>query len=183
MTHCIGLIEVTPIPRCSLDAETGGGIYVDAPLVALSVVLELSTPASLAQPSILSTASFTDDLISDDCSEMPPTTRRTMATPSATIPSRTMAAPARRGIPCRSILLTSGPATVARIAPTTTGIVIVEVRASSQVSPTTRTAAPTRNHASSPRSRTQIGAEKTRDNDVASIWTTAGALSCPNPGQ
>ncbi len=53
-----------------------------------------------------------------------------------------------------------------------TGIVIVEVRPRSQVRPTSRIATPTRNQASSPRSRSHIGAEKTRERDVASISTT-----------
>ena len=53
-----------------------------------------------------------------------------------------------------------------------TGIVIVDVSPSSQTSPTRRIATPTRNHASSPRSRSHIGAEKTRESEVASISTT-----------
>ena len=61
---------------------------------------------------------------------------------------------------------------MARIAPTMTGIVIVEVRPRSQVRPTSRIATPTRNQASNPRSRSHIGAEKTRERDVASISTT-----------
>ena len=147
---------------------------VEVPEVALSAVLELSTPASFAQLWILSTAWFKDDLISDDCSESPPTTRRKMITPNATNASSTMAAPAMRGIPRACIFVTRGPATVARIAPSTTGIVIVEVRARSHVRPTKRIATPTRNQASNPRSRTQTGAEKTRERALASIWTTEG---------
>jgi DNA-binding NarL/FixJ family response regulator len=82
--------------------------------------------------------------------------------------------------------VTTGPATVARIAPTTTGSTMVEVRPRSHTSPTRTIPTPTRNHASRPRSRSQIGAEKTRESDDASIWTTVapstagwGALERP----
>jgi len=85
-----------------------------------------------------------------------------------------MIAPAIRGTPRACIFVTRGPVTVARIAPTATGIVIVDVSASSHVRPTKRTATPTRNQARSPRSRTQIGAEKTRESELASIWTIVG---------
>ena len=50
-----------------------------------------------------------------------------MTTPNARIPSRTMAAPAGRGTRRRCIFVTSGPATVARIAPRVTGRTIVDV--------------------------------------------------------
>ena len=45
--------------------------------------------------------------------------------------------------------------------------------------PTRRRATPTMNHAASPRSRSHIGAEKTRESEVTSIWTTAGASAVP----
>src|SRR5262245_59623079 len=147
----------------------------DVPLVVLSVVLGLSTPALFAQLWILSTASLMDDLISEDCSERPPTTRRKISTASAMKPRSTIAAPANRGMRRCCILVTRGPATVARIAPTATGRVIVEVMARSHVSPTTRSATPTRNHASNPRSRTHTGAENTRDSPDASMRTTVGS--------
>ena len=63
------------------------------------------------------------------------------------------------------------------MAPTVTGTMIVEVRSRSATSPTTRIPTPTRNQASKPRSRSHIGAENTRESDVASIWTTVGAPS------
>ena len=75
----------------------------------------------------------------------------------------------------RCSLVTAGPATVARMAPTSTGSTIVDVSPSSQISPTRTRPTPTRNQASSPRSRSHIGAEKTRESDVASILTTVSS--------
>ena len=128
-------------------------------------------PVSLTQPWIVSTAFDADALISSDCSTIPPKTSRTITTNSASSPRRTIAAPAARGNR-GCIIVTSGPATVARIRPTSTGSVIVEVSPISQMSPTSSNATPTRNQAASPRSRSHIGAEKTRESDVASISTT-----------
>ena len=101
-----------------------------------------------------------------------------MSTPSARRPSRTIAAPAGRGTrwPCSQV--TIGAATVARIAPTTTGSTIVDVLPRSQVAPTRTSAKPIRNHERRPRSRSHIGAENMRESEVASICTTVGpALS------
>ena len=95
-----------------------------------------------------------------------------MTTPTAMSPSSTRMEPAIRGNPWACIFLTAGPATVARMAPTITGSTIVDVSPSSQINPKRTRPTPTRNQASSPRSRSHIGAEKTRDSEVASIFTT-----------
>jgi hypothetical protein len=62
---------------------------------------------------------------------------------------------------------------------------MADVRLSSPITPTTSSANPMRNQERRPRSRSHIGAEKTRESDEASISTTvrAGASSwaglCP----
>ena len=111
---------------------------------------------------------------------MPPKTSSAIRTPSASSPSRTTAAPAARGMRRRCILVTSGPATVARMAPTRTGSTMVDVSPRSQTRPTSSSPSPTRNQERRPRSRSHIGAENTRESDDASISTTvrAGASSC-----
>ncbi len=88
-------------------------------------------------------------------------------------------APPIRGMPCRWSFVTSGPATVARTAPTITGSAIVDVSPSSQTAPKRTRPTPTRNQARRPRSRSHIGAEKTRDSDVASIFTTVSSGAAP----
>ena len=97
-------------------------------------------------------------------------------------PRSTRMAPAIRGIRAACILVTTGPATVARMAPTITGSAIVDVSPSSQMAPKRTRPTPTKNQASSPRSRSHMGAEKTRDSEVASILTTvssdAGSRFC-----
>ena len=68
---------------------------------------------------------------------MPLITITTMKTPSATNPSSTMTAAAARGM-CVESFATSGIATVATIAAATSGPTIVEVVASSQITPARR---------------------------------------------
>ena len=147
---------------------------VVVPLFALSVTPEVPfAPVSLTQPWILSTASFSDFLISDDCSTIPPTTIRKMTMPSAISPSRTIAAPAGRGIRCCCIFVTRGPATVARIAPTMTGIVIVEVRPRSQVRPDEQDRHPDEEPREQARGRAATSVPRTHARgNVASISTT-----------
>lgn len=149
-----------------------------APLVETPFETSLSSPevpfapASLSQPVTLLSASEAAASICADCSTRPPTTSAKMRIPSASRPSRTTAAPAARGHLWAWSRVTIGAATAATTPPATTGSTIVEVIESSQVAPTRTRATPTRNHASSPRSRSQCGAEKTRESEVASISTT-----------
>ena len=146
------------------------------PLFASSVALEVSSaPASLTHPSTRSTPSDTPASISDDCSAIPLKTSRKMTTPSAINARSTRMAPPIRGIPCCCSFVTTGPATVARTAPIITGSAIVDVSPSSQMAPKRTRPTPTKNQASSPRSRSHMGAEKTRDSEVASILTTVSS--------
>ena len=145
---------------------------VAVPLVALSVVLDAARlPRPWPSPGSCPTASVKRRLdlrrLLGDAAEDHEEDQRRRARRT---PRSTRAAPAARGIRWRCIFVTSGPATVARIAPRATGIVIVEVSAEQPREPDEedrrRRRGTTR---AGPRSRSHIGAENTRERAVASI--------------
>ncbi len=82
-----------------------------------------------------------------------------MRTPMAASPSRTRIAPQIRGTRWRSSQPTAGPATAPSTAARMTGITIVDVSASSQMSPTMISTKPTSSHEEKPRSLSHVGAE------------------------
>jgi hypothetical protein len=82
-----------------------------APSLALCA---LSTPTSLNQPWIWSSALLAFAEMSPDWADMPPKTRQKISTPMVTSPSRTRIAPATRGTPWRSNRPTAVPATRAQ---------------------------------------------------------------------
>ena len=74
---------------------------------------------------------------------------------------------------------TSGLATAAMIVPASTGVTMVEISASSQIAPTSTAPTPTRNQASSPRSRSQVGASNIRESSLGlSSSTGVSAVAC-----
>ena len=145
-----------------------------APSVALCA---LSTPRSPNQPWILSSAWFVFAEMSPDWADMPPKTRQKISTPMATRPSRTRIAPPMRGTLWRSSQPTAGPATAPSTAARITGMTIVEVSASSQISPTMTSTKPTSSQDEKPRflshveprteHRTQTPSLSTRSRETA----------------
>ena len=91
--------------------------------------------------------------------EMPPKTRQKISTPMATSPSSTRIAPPMRGTLWRSNRPTAGPATAPSTAARSTGMTIVEVSLSSQMSPTMTSTNPTSSHDEKPRFLSHVGAE------------------------
>ena len=81
--------------------------------------------------------------------------------------------PAGFAWPCSQV--TTGPATVARIAPTITGSTIVDVRPEQPDEPEENEPDSDEEPREEPRSRSHIGAENTRDSDVASIFTSVSS--------
>jgi hypothetical protein len=90
---------------------------------------------------------------------MPPKTRQKISTPMATSPSSTRIAPATRGTLWRSNHPTPGPATAPSTVARITGMTIVDVSASSQMSPTMISTNPTSSHDEKPRFLSHGGAE------------------------
>ena len=127
-----------------------------APSVAFS---GLSIPRSPNQPWILSSDWFAFAEISPELADMPPKTRQKISTPMATSPSRTRIAPPMRGTRWRSSQPTAGPATAPSTAARITGMAIVAVSPSSQMSPTMISTNPTSSHDEKPRFLSQVGAE------------------------
>ena len=82
-----------------------------------------------------------------------------MRTPRATIPSRTRIAPPIRGTRWRSSQPTAGPATAPSTAARITGMTIVDVWLSSQITPTMISTKPTSSHEEKPRFLSHPGAE------------------------
>ena len=119
----------------------------------------LSTPRSSSQPWILSSAWLTFAEMSPELAEMPPKTSKKMTTPMATSPSRTRIAPPIRGTRWRSSQPTAGPATAPSTAARMTGMTIVDVWPSSQMTPTMTSTKPTSSHDEKPRSLSHVGAE------------------------
>ena len=97
--------------------------------------------------------------MSAELADMPPKTSRKMTTPMATSPSSTRIAPPIRGTRWRSSHPTAGPATAPSTAARMTGMTIVEVWSSSQMSPRTISTKPTSSHDEKPRSLSHVGAE------------------------
>ena len=97
--------------------------------------------------------------MSPDWADMPPKTRQKISTPMATSPSRTRIAPPARGTLWRSSQPTTGPATAPSTAARITGMTIVDVSASSQISPTMISTNPTSSHDEKPRFLSHVGAE------------------------
>lgn len=127
-----------------------------APSLALCA---FSTPTSLNQPWILSSDPFSFAEMSPDWADTPPTTRQKISTPMAASPSSTSTAPAARGTLWRSNQPTAGPATAPSTVARITGMTIVDVSASSQMSPTRISTNPTSSHDEKPRSLSHVGAE------------------------
>ena len=82
-----------------------------------------------------------------------------MSTPMATSPSRTRIAPQIRGTLWRSSQPTAGPATAPSTVARMTGMTIVDVSASSQMSPTMISTKPTSSHDEKPRFLSHVGDE------------------------
>ena len=77
----------------------------------------------------------------------------------ATSPSSTRTAPPIRGTRWRSSQPTAGPATAPSTAARMTGMTIVDVWPSSQMTPTMTSTKPTSSHDEKPRSLSHVGAE------------------------
>ena len=127
-----------------------------APSIA---VCALSTPASASQPSILSAAWFVFAEMSPELALTPPKIRQKINAPIATSPSRTRMAPPTRGTLWCSNQPTAGPATAPSTAAKMTGMTMVDVWPSSQMTPTMISRKPTSSHEEKPRSRNHVGAE------------------------
>ena len=127
-----------------------------APSLALCA---LSTPTSLNQPWILSSDSSSFAEMSPDWADMPPKTRQKISTPMATSPSSTRIAPPMRGTRWPSSQPTAGPATAPSTVARITGMTIVDVSPSNQMSPTMTSTNPTSSHDEKPRSLSHVGAE------------------------
>ncbi len=104
--------------------------------------------------------------------------------PTAMIARKTSPAPIPLGTPCRRSQSTSGEVTEAMIPATITGSTIVSVSARSQIAPTSAAATPTKSQAVKPRSRSQVGAEKTPLSSAGSSSTNSPpAPSLSRPGR
>ncbi len=169
--------EVSPwipfaMPWTSVDTAEG--------VADFTLSVELEAPESLrprlsSQLWILSAAWVAYDPIPSPCEAIPPTTMKTMKSPSAIRARTTMTAPPHLGTPWPLNQPTAGALTTARISPATTGSTIVAVAARSRTSPMRSPAAPTRSQDAIPRSRSQPGAEKTDSSASSwcgSSWTT-----------
>ena len=119
----------------------------------------LSTPASPSQPWILTSAWFAFAEMSPDWADMPPKTRQKISTPIATSAIRTRIAPQMRGTRWPSSQPTAGPATAPSTVARMTGMTIVDVSASSQISPTMTSTKPTSSHDEKPRFLSHVGDE------------------------
>jgi hypothetical protein len=124
--------------------------------VAFSV---LSIPRSPNQPWILSSDWFAFAEISPELADMPPKTRQKISTPMATSPSSTRIAPPARGTLWPSNQPTSGPATAPSTAARMTGMTIVAVWPTSQMTPMLISTNPTSSHDEKPRFLSHVGAE------------------------
>ena len=82
-----------------------------------------------------------------------------MSTPMATSPSSTRTAPPIRGTRWRSSQPTAGPATAPSTAARMTGMTIVDVWSSNQMTPRMTSTKPTSSHDEKPRSLSHVGAE------------------------
>jgi hypothetical protein len=92
----------------------------------------------------------------------------------------TIAAPAARGTRCRFNRPTTGDATQATTAATTTGPAIVIVVPSSQTMPKTRAKTPTRSHEVRPTSRSHRAGENAPDSSRSSASPSSGRTPFPS---
>ena len=97
--------------------------------------------------------------MSPDWAEMPPKTRQEDEHADRDEPEQDEDRAPMRGTRWRSSQPTAGPATAPSTAARMTGMTIVDVSASSQMTPTMTSTKPTSSHDEKPRSLSHVGAE------------------------